>query len=126
MSSMLKKIRAFAADYTNSFILIIAGAIGIAISAVFVFHGIAQWDMICVNPVWASAESNVNFYQDLIRHGYSRFAELPFQDGLFFRTSVGNAYDFFLALIAVGWILVLVSVVVMMLGVVLFYRDKRY
>ncbi len=120
----LSKIKTFAVDYTRSFTMIVAGAIGIVVSAIMSQHGIAQWDMLFSSKMWGSSESNIVFYQDILKSGYWRFAEVPFQDSILFRSTAGNAYDFFLMLIAIGWALAFVSAIVMMLGVVLFYKDS--
>lgn len=123
----LRMIRYFTTNYTSSFILIFIGFIILTISAVFNFHGIAQVDMINVGPVWS--------YPPLTNLGYAwvipqvpwsvtRYADQYFQDGPIYRGTVGGAYDFFLGMIAMGWILAIIGMCLLMFGLILFFNQK--
>ncbi len=116
----------FAIDYyTKSVIMVIVGATGIGISSIAFFHAIGQWDGILMSRfMWGSAQDNISFFQGLINSGFWRFAEVPFQDSILFRSTAGNGYDFFLMLLAFGFVLAMVSMAILLLGVVWFYRQK--
>ncbi len=116
----------FAIDYyTKSVIMVIVGASGIGISSIAFFHAIGQWDGILMSRfMWGSAQDNAYFFQSLITAGYWRFAEVPFQDSILFRSNAGNGYDFFLILLAIGFVLAMVSMAILMFGVIWFYKQK--
>lgn len=73
--------------------------IGTGISFLMLIHSLAQLDLICVGPVWS------NFWYSPPGGLYAQ----PFQDGFWFRTTVGNAYDFFLSISVASWFVLLIS-----------------
>ena len=102
----------------------IGGFITIIVSAMFQLHSLWQLDLSCLGGVWNSCEWNIARYTDLLARGFWRFAEVPFQDGQFFKSNIGNAYDLFLGMNYIGWGLGMVGTFLIMLGVILFYRAN--
>ena len=72
---------------------------GIGFSLLLLLHGLWQLDLICCGPVWS--------------YGYiaplPRLADQFFQCGFWFKTTVGNAYDFYLGLSVFSWFVLLFS-----------------
>lgn len=79
--------------------------IGIGISLLMLLHSLWQLDIIAVRPIWDTK----NWIKWFLSTGYSNFADIPFQCGFWFRTSLGNAYDFYLSLNVASWFLLAVS-----------------
>jgi hypothetical protein len=118
------KIKNFATEYTKAFASMFTGVTMLLISAIYHAHAWAQLDLINVTSVWDSCETNILRYQTLLAQGFWRYAEVPFQDGITFRTNIGNAYDFFGSLLTGMWALGIIGMFFLMLGVVLFYRAN--
>lgn len=124
MNKIFKSIRKLEQDNKQAFASIIIGAFLMATSGVALLHGVAQWDLLFTGIVWGTAASNVIYFQQIIAGGYARWADLPFQDSILFRSTAGNGYDFFLMLIAIGWVMGIVGTSVLMYGVILIYKQQ--
>ena len=83
--------------------------IGVGISLLLLLHSLWQLDLICVEPVWSE------FWTSPLGGLYKQ----PFQCGFWFRTTVGNAYDFYLGMVVVSWFVLLVSLFY------LFYNERQ-
>ena len=116
-TNILARIKEFATNYTKSFVCMLIGIIMIGWSAIWEFHSLWQLDLICVGPVWGSTLGNSQWYYNLYLQGFAHYSDVPFQCGFFFRTTIGNAYDFFLGVNVVAWILALLGMFVLMMGI---------
>jgi len=113
--------------YKESAISILGGLITLAISAMFQIHSLWQLDIICVQAVWGNCVDNIVRYQGLLAAGWQHYSDVfPFQDGQFFRMTVGNAYDFFLGMNYVGWCMAIVGTFLIMYGIVLAYKKQLH
>jgi hypothetical protein len=122
---LIRKLKTFASNFTKAFVSILGGLITLVISAMFQIHSLWQLDIICVGPVWNLCVNNIVKYQDLIARGFMHYSdETGFQDGQFFRMTVGNAYDFFLGMNYLGWCLAVVGTFLIMFGIILFYKEQ--
>lgn len=79
--------------------------IGIGMSLLMLLHSLWQLDLIAVRPIWDTQ----NWIKWFLPTGYSNFADMSFQCGFWFRTSLGNAYDFYLSMCVASWFLLAVS-----------------
>ena len=83
--------------------------IGVGISLLLLLHSLWQLDLICVEPVWSE------FWTSPLGGLYKQ----PFQCGFWFRTTVGDAYDYFLSVAVLSWFVLLASMFR------LFYMERR-
>lgn len=118
------KIKGFVSEYTKAFTSILGGFISIIISAILQFHTLWQLNMMQNDFIWGSCETNIEYFQSLIKQGYTSVQYIPFQDGFLFQMRFGDANDIFLSLNTIGWTLAIVGTFLIMLGVVLFYRAN--
>lgn len=121
------KIKGFASEYTKAFISIFAGFVMLIISAVYHSHALAQLDMICKDFVWNYPPmTNLGYAWVIPQHPLlvTRLADQFFQDGVFFQTTYGNAYDFFLSLTTLTWVLAIVGMFFIMLGFLIYFRAN--
>ena len=84
--------------------------LGIGVSFLMLLHSLWQLDMIAAPPVWS------DYWQSPPGGLYKQ----SFQCGFWFRTTIGNAYDYFLSVAVLSWFLLLAS----MFGL-LFYMERR-
>lgn len=78
---------------------------GIGVSLLMLLHSLWQLDLIAVRPIWHTGE----WIPWFLSTGYTKFCDMPFQCGFWFRTNVGMAYDYYLSLIAISWFVLLAS-----------------
>ncbi len=79
--------------------------IGVGVSLLMLVHSLWQLDLICASPVWQT-EDWIQWFQ---KTGYTNYCDMPFQCGFLFRTTVGNAYDYFLSVAVASWFVLAVS-----------------
>jgi len=78
---------------------------GIGLSFLMMLHSLWQLDLIAVRPVWGTGE----WISWFLSTGYKNFCDMPWQCGFWFRTTLGNAYDYYLSMIVVSWFVLLIS-----------------
>lgn len=118
------KIKNFVSEYTKAFASMFGGFTSIIISAILQFHTLWQLNMMQNGFIWGSCQTNIEFFQSLIKQGYTSVQYIPFQDGFLFQMRFGDANDIFLTLNTIGWALAIVGTFLIMLGIVLFYRAN--
>jgi len=121
---LVQKTKIFRAFYPLEFAGILLAFLGLTLSAVCELHAIAQWDLMFAEKMWGSVQVNIAFYQALMNAGFSRLADIPFQDGPLLRTTAGFAYDFFLGLMAFGWVLAILSTAALLLSMRSYYQKR--
>ena len=70
----------------------------IGFSLLLLLHSLWQLDLICAPPVWSPGWGMLPGV---------RYADFYFQCGFWFKTTVGNAYDFYLGLAVFSWFILL-------------------
>lgn len=78
---------------------------GIGISLLLLVHSLWQMDLIDVRPIWQTQE----WIPWFLKTGLDNYSDMPFQCGFFFRTTIGNANDYYLGMCVVSWFLLLLS-----------------
>lgn len=121
LKATAKKLKVFILSFPKLFAVIMCAFIGIGISALIQYHAMSQLDFICTDPVWQT-KTWITWF---LSTGLERYCDFyPFQDGPLFRTTIGFAYDFFLALIATAWFILLISMVGLLLCAIYYYRRS--
>ena len=79
--------------------------IGIGVSLLMLVHSLWQIDLICAEPVWRTKDW-ITWFQ---KTGYTNYSNMPFQCSFLFKTTVGNAYDYFLSTAVTSWFILAIS-----------------
>ncbi len=122
---MFRKLKCLIQRYPKNFAEIFAGLMTVCTSSLFFFH--AEWQLNLMQDayVWGKFTDligKIHYFQSL---GYTSMRYIPFQDGVFFQMSFGNANDVFLALLALGWFLGIAGTFFLMHGVMsVIYKQK--